>query len=186
MDRFTLIKKLKGIAATYLLAFQLFIPETANAEGLTGQYQVTLAWNASPSPEVVAYRVHFGTTSGNYTGNLLVGNVTKSTVPGLENGVTYYFAISAISSTGEESEVSNEVSFLPGLHTTGLGAAATGERVLTIRGRIGQRYDIEATEDLITWTVISTVTMGDGGSMRFSDPDAANHPKRFYRTRESP
>jgi hypothetical protein len=179
------MKLARGHAAI-LLGALLLNSGMANDEYPAGMYHVDLAWNASPSPEVSHYRIHFGTTSGTYTEIIEVGNVTQAMVPGLENGVTYFFAVGAVSPTGEESELSNEVSYLPGIHKTGLHTTATGEVVVTVRGLIGQSYEIEASEDLETWTLISTVTVGESGSLQFTDPQAADFPKRFYRTREAP
>ena len=50
-------------------------------------------------------------------------------------------------------------------------------------GPIGHTYDILATQDFVTWTVIGTVTVGASGSLDFTDTNAASFSKRFYRTR---
>ena len=71
--------------------------------------QVSLAWNASSGP-VSGYKVYYGTASGNYASNLNVGNTTTATVASLADGSTYYFAVKAYDSTGNESGFSNEVS----------------------------------------------------------------------------
>ncbi len=54
-----------------------------------------------------------------------------------------------------------------------------------MRGLIGRQYDIEASVDLNTWILIETVTVPEGGSLEFADPDAASYPQRFYRTCQS-
>ena len=56
--------------------------------------------------------------------------------------------------------------------------------ILTIAGQNGHMYDIQATQDFITWTVIGTVTMGVSGTLDFTDTNAASFSKRFYRIRE--
>jgi PKD repeat protein len=71
--------------------------------------QVSLAWNASTGP-VAGYRVYYGTTSGTYSANVNAGNVTTSTVASLTDGATYYFAVKAYDSAGNESGFSNQVS----------------------------------------------------------------------------
>ncbi|MEI2771042.1 MAG: PKD domain-containing protein [Candidatus Competibacter sp.] len=71
--------------------------------------QVSLAWNASTST-VSGYKVYYGTASGNYASNVNVGNATTSTVSNLTDGSTYYFAVKAYDSAGNESGFSNEVS----------------------------------------------------------------------------
>ena len=55
---------------------------------------------------------------------MLAGNMTTVTVPGLANGVRYYFAVTAIDTQALESAFSNETSFLPGAHTTGIRTSA--------------------------------------------------------------
>lgn len=147
-------------------------------------YRVTLGWDGSPSADVAGYRVHFGSVSGDYPSHIDVGGATSITVPGLASGVIYFFAVTAYNSDGVESGFSNEVRFLPGLHSSRIGVLATGEVVLKMNGIIGHSYDIEATEDLTKWTKIASVTVGDGGLVEFQDPNAANFPKRFYRTRD--
>jgi hypothetical protein len=91
--------------------------------------QITLAWD--PSPDMVTgYVVYYGTSSGVHTtGSVDVGSQTAATIPGLTNGVRYYFVVKAYSASGGSSSPSNEVSgvsapllftddpLVPGLHT---------------------------------------------------------------------
>jgi len=71
--------------------------------------QVNLAWNASTG-SVSGYKVYYGTASGNYASNVSAGTATTTTVSGLTDGSTYYFAVKAYDSAGNESGFSNEVS----------------------------------------------------------------------------
>ena len=71
---------------------------------------VTLAWDSSPDPDVVAYNLYYGAASGGYTNMVSLGNVTNATVSGLIAGVTYYFAATALDTNGIESDFSNEAS----------------------------------------------------------------------------
>ena len=175
----------KGMAGILIAAF---IQNASQAQEQTSQgtHAVKFRWNASTSTDVTGYRVHFGTASGAYTSNVVFGNVTSGTVSGLAEGVTYYFAVSAFNADGLESDPSNEVSFKTGLHTSQIQTSADGQSVLAMRGQIGRQYDIEASEDLNTWKLIARVTIPDGGSLRFSDPDSPLFARRFYRTRPSP
>jgi hypothetical protein len=54
--------------------------------------------------------------------------------------------------------------------------------VLTVTGQVGTIYNIQASPDFTTWTVIGTVLVPTGGSLDFTDTNAARFPKRFYRT----
>ncbi|TND00220.1 MAG: PA14 domain-containing protein, partial [Gammaproteobacteria bacterium] len=82
-----------------------------------GNAQVSLSWSAAAG--ATEYRIYYGTAAGVYGPGgdgpgapITVGNVTTSTVTGLTNGTTYYFAVSAVN-TGGESSKSNEVSAIP-------------------------------------------------------------------------
>src|SRR3989304_5988479 len=72
-------------------------PPTTNTDG-------------TPLTDLAGYKVHYGTTSGNYTTVIDVGNVTTYTITNLTNNVTYYFATTAYDSSGNEIGYSNEVS----------------------------------------------------------------------------
>lgn len=75
-----------------------------------GTASVNLAWNASPSSNAAGYIVAYGQSSGSYSANIDVGNVTTYTVPGLQEGSKYYFAAKAYDSARTiQSAYSNEV-----------------------------------------------------------------------------
>ena len=144
---------------------------------------VTLAWNRSTNAIVAGYNVYYGGASGDYTNEISAGNATKATISGLIPGTTYYFAATAYASSGLESAFSGEVSYtvpiLPGVQ---LRITPTRQFILTVTGPVGHTYDIQATQDFITWTVIGTVTVGTNGTLNFTDTNAAGFSKRFYRT----
>ena len=66
------------------------------------------------------------------------------------------------------------------------GAASAGQFNLTLSGLTGQAYNVEASPDLVNWTVIGTVTLDATGSLNFTDTNAASFPQRFYRTAQVP
>ena len=68
---------------------------------------MTLAWD--PTPGIVGYRLYQGTESGIYTQTNDLGNITKTTVPGLTIGTTYYFVVTAYDGLGLESPFSSEL-----------------------------------------------------------------------------
>jgi len=90
---------------TALLIVTLSFPQIIHAA------QVTLEWDAVIHPLLQGYVVHYGTYSGDYDVSLDVGNWTSVTIADLEEGETYYFAATAYSTEGEESDYSNEVSY---------------------------------------------------------------------------
>ncbi len=70
---------------------------------------VTFAWDADPPQyNVTDYRLYYGYSSGVYTYS--VDAFTNATISvTLSTGATYYFAVMAINSAGEQSPYSNEV-----------------------------------------------------------------------------
>ena len=94
---------------------------------------VTLAWDPSPSPDVVGYVVVYGTLPGIYPYTVSAGTHTFATVDGLAAGVKYYFAVEAYSTLGGLSNPSNEVSFVatnaaPSLNDPGPQLSSEGDR----------------------------------------------------------
>jgi hypothetical protein len=71
-------------------------PPTTNADG-------------TPLDDLAGYIIYYGTSSGSYSQNIDAGDVTTYIVADLNDG-TYYFAVTAYDTSGNESEYSNEVS----------------------------------------------------------------------------
>jgi len=63
-----------------------------------------------------------------------------------------------------------------------VGVTRAGQFILTVTGQVSHTYDIQATQDFKTWTVIGTVTVGATGLLNFTDTNAASFSRRFYRT----
>ncbi len=87
-------------------------PTTLSLSGngvVTTSHFVDLTWDASPSTNVVGYNVYRGTESGGpYTklNDFLVGLAyTDDTV---QNGITYFYVVTAVADNGAESDYSNE------------------------------------------------------------------------------
>jgi len=70
---------------------------------------VTLRWQANQEPDISSYNVYFGTQSRNYGLPIPAGNTTSYTVDNLTAGTTYYFALTAVDTSGNESGYSSEV-----------------------------------------------------------------------------
>lgn len=90
---------------------------------------LTLAWNPSSGPNVLGYKIYYGTASHDYDTAVSVGNVTNATVGGLVEGGTYFFAVTAYDISNQESFFSDEAAVvIPTNQTTtssNLTAAST-------------------------------------------------------------
>lgn len=93
---------------------------------------VSLAWDAPINctdggalTDLAGYRLYYGTESGVYGDHVDVTNGTSTTVSNLPSGRTYYFAVTAISSSGGESDRSNELElYLPPAMVVSSGASS--------------------------------------------------------------
>jgi len=165
---------------TGLLVFTAFLTT------VQAQANVTLAWNPSSDPLVAGYNIYYGGISGVYTNKTSVGTATSLTISNLVNGNTYYFAATTYDAAGAESAFSSQVAYTVPTPPAGVQLLVTAAKqfVLTVTGPAGHTYDIQATQNFKTWTVIGTVTVGAGGSLNFTDPNAAVFSRRFYRTHD--
>ena len=73
--------------------------------------QVTIAWDANSEPEVAGYKLHYGTSAGQYPSLSDAGGQTTCTLAGLQAGVAYFFAATAYDTYGNQSSYSQEVAF---------------------------------------------------------------------------
>jgi sulfur relay (sulfurtransferase) complex TusBCD TusD component (DsrE family) len=79
---------------------------TASAQGQTS---VTLAWDRSAGTNIAGYKIYYGVASRTYSNTNNVSNVTNATISSLASGTIYYFAATAINTSGSESGYSTEV-----------------------------------------------------------------------------
>ena len=168
----------------------LFFLLTAISLTARAQSRVTLAWNASAGGAIAGYRVYSGASSQTYTNMLDVGNVTTATVPNLLAGTTYYFAVTAYDLAGLESAFSTEISFtVPTTPTPqvnlSLSFTEASDAVLTGSAPPGYSYDVLASPDLLSWTVIGNAVSDATGLFEFTDLAAANATTRYYRLRQT-
>jgi fibronectin type 3 domain-containing protein len=105
--------------------------------GLTatrGNGQVDLTWIPPASnggSAITNYNVYRGTTSGNLSLVTTLGNVTTYNDPGLTNGTTHYYQVTAVNGVGEGAS-SNAASATPATPPgapTGLGATGGDHQV---------------------------------------------------------
>jgi hypothetical protein len=81
------------------------VPWASVAEAAT----VSIAWDRSAGTDIAGYKIHYGTTSGNYSFNVDVGNYASCAISGLAEGQTYYFAATSYTVDNLESALSKEL-----------------------------------------------------------------------------
>jgi hypothetical protein len=86
----------------------------ADSGTISPPFSVTLAWAPSPDSAIAGYRLYelvASETDTNVIDVTDVGNATSATVTSLTNGVTYFFAVTARDTFGQESAFSDEISY---------------------------------------------------------------------------
>jgi hypothetical protein len=73
---------------------------------------------------------------------------------------------------------------LPPLPTLQAAMTSDGQLILNVSGQPGQAYDVLASQDLSTWTVIGAVTLDDSGAGQFVDPASLGLANRVYRLQQ--
>jgi len=80
---------------------------------IPGVEMVTVSWTSSPDPDVTGYTVYKGTEPGVYDTSYTVGNINDLALTGLDDGGTYYIAVSAVDRSGLEGDLSVEIKYPP-------------------------------------------------------------------------
>ena len=135
------IVRVRSAVLIALCSWFAFSPITSFAIG-----NITLAWDPSPDPSIVSYRVYYGSASGNYTNSVQTGGATTATVSNLLEGVTYYFAATASDSNGLESNYSNETS----------GTVDTANKVPTLNALVNITLNEDAGPQTVSLSGISS------------------------------
>jgi hypothetical protein len=101
----------------------------------------TISWDppitnadGTPMNDLAGYKIYYGTSAGNYSQNIDVGNVTTYTVTNLTEGITYYLVATAYDAARNESADSNEVSKtiqVSQQYTLSVAKAGTGSGTVT-------------------------------------------------------
>ncbi|KKU41894.1 MAG: hypothetical protein UX58_C0005G0044 [Candidatus Wolfebacteria bacterium GW2011_GWB2_46_69] len=134
-----------------LLTFVLGMMAVSHAHAGTA----TLTWNANNESDLSGYKVYYDTTS--HSGNcpsgfglnvVSVGNVTTHTFNNLTDGQTYYFQVTAIDTSSNESTCSAQVSKVI--------AATDTTTPITTASPLGGSY---ASAQTVTMSVNETATV---------------------------
>jgi hypothetical protein len=152
---------------------------------LSGVFSVCVAqsvmveWNPSPTTNVVGYDIYFGILNGIYTNELQVGKTTNLVIPGLLNGIKYYFAATAVNSSGIQSSLSGQTSYTVPVAAAELGSPnySNSKLSFTVTGTAGYNYAIQTSSNLLNWTSLQTNT----SPWTFTDTNTKSFHQRFYR-----
>jgi hypothetical protein len=116
---------------------------------------MSLAWDPVSHPDLVGYRLYYGTSPGSYPQSLDLGTDTAATLAGLQDCTTYHVAVKARTSDGSESDVfSNEVS-----------GWSRPEPLSVSPGTIERGSTLEVT--------LFGINFQDGAVVTFTDPNIA-------------
>jgi hypothetical protein len=148
-----------------------------------GSQSVILAWDSIADTNVVGYAIYYGTNSGNYMSRLDAGGINAIAVPGLTEGVTYYFVVTAYDAQRTESDPSNEVAYVvPGVLFLTPATNPGDPMRITFPVASSHWYELQATGDLQSWTTIwQTDPIFGNGWLEYDDFAASLYPLRFYR-----
>lgn len=92
-----------------------------------------LFWKANTEPDLAGYKLYWGTSPGNYDSSVTLGAVTSHKITGLTEHLTYFFALSAYDTSGNESGKSAEASktiILISVDTTAPGVPSLGTTII--------------------------------------------------------
>jgi len=132
------------------------------------------------------YKVYTGTTSGSYSQNVDVGNVTSYTVSNLKDSTAYYFAVTAYDTTGNLSSYSSQATFTTptppppaSVYTVtasaGSGGSISPSGATAVSQGMSQAYTITANSGYqIAGVTVDGASVGAVSSYTFSNV-AANH-----------
>jgi hypothetical protein len=94
------------VSASFLLIV-VFLPALLFAGS------ATVSWNPNTDPDLAAYKVYYGISTGSYGPPIPVRKgVTSQKISGLEQGKKYYFAVTAVDEWGNESPKSAEATLV--------------------------------------------------------------------------
>jgi len=172
----SLINKRAWIPAA-VIAIALHCTAT-NAVGAS----VTLAWDRNSDPNVSGYKVYYGPGNRTYPFVLDAGNSSAQIINNLQDGVTYYFAVTAYNVDGQESDFSGEIPYTIPLQA--ISALADGSFRVRFQGAPERTYRVEYTESLTApnWRTLGIRTAGVNGSFEIIDKPVAGSPAGFYRS----
>lgn len=134
---------------------------------------ILMRWNANTESDLAGYKVYYGNQSRTYSSSANVGKVTSYQIGNVSTGRTYYVALKAYDTSGNESGYSSESSiYVPTqqtapsitLLTPAQGSVVSSNPLFTWRGTGMVRYKVLASLGRGYYTIYN----GTGTSCRMS------------------
>jgi hypothetical protein len=142
---------------------------------------VSLNWDSNTDPSIAGYNVYYGGASGSYTNEFSAGNTTNTVVNGLVEGGTYYFAVTAYTFDGAESDFSAEYTYVvPGFLTLTQGSTPDAPMQIRFPVAMGHSYELQQSTDLNSWTTVWQTT-GVANVWEEYDAPVDTSTPQFYR-----
>jgi Malectin domain/Bacterial TSP3 repeat len=147
--------------------------------------RVSLSWNAPTTnqngtslTDLAGHKVHYGLAPRSYNVTADVGLATSAVLSDLEAGQTYYFAVTAYDTSGNQSALSDEVPYrIPLTDTDGDGLTDEEER--TIYGTDPTRADTDGDgindgTEIAFWGAAWNADADGDGLINLLDADSDN------------
>jgi hypothetical protein len=112
--------------------------------------KLNLSWNANAESDLSYYTIRYGTSPGVYTQSVNNARNTTASLTGLQNGVTYFIAITATNTSNNTSGNSVEQSGTP----TFVRGIRSPDFISTLR------IDKSASNAVLTWQAVTTDIYG--------------------------
>ena len=109
-----------GVKLGLLIFILIFIPSLVFA------VTARVTWNKNTESDIAGYWVYYGTSPSNYDYLVGVGTTPSIDIAGLQAGKTYYFAVTARDTSGNQSGFSRQVSITIPAATSASNTGGTG------------------------------------------------------------
>jgi hypothetical protein len=158
----------------------------ASQQFSSAQVNLSLSWNY-PSTNETGFGIQRATSpDGPWKQIATVAAPTTSYVESnLQYSTTYYYQTWAYNAAGDSPLSSIASITTPAGFGVQLSVPSPGQIKLTVTGLTGLIYNIQASQDLKSWTTIGSLTAVVDGLLNFTDTNAVHYSRRFYRVQQT-